>query len=59
MAWTPNPDILAYAGRFVDSHDGSYTLVPATFAPIYVTAGLLFFFTGVEGGSYSPRAVPD
>ena len=41
-----------YAGRIVDTHDGSYSLVLMTFAPIYVAAGLLFFFMG------RPRPLP-
>lgn len=35
-----------YAGRIVDTHDGSYTLVLWTFVPIYIGAGLLFFLMG-------------
>ena len=41
-----------YAGRIVDTHDGSYTLVLWTFVPIYIVAGLLLFLMG------KPRPLP-
>ena len=41
-----------FAGRIVDTHDGSYTLVLWTFVPVYIVAGLLFFLMG------RPRPLP-